>query len=149
MPKFIVWRLWSIYFDHHLPLKPFIGKRRKQSCTPNILRFCTRSNSYPSLPPPAKGRMTFIFDSHPPSSLQRSTRPSPSTPPPPVSEAHDSHLRLSSPFFLQKSTSYGDWDWFYNTDFTNSRGGVEVSRAPLKQRWRGDENGVRVEGKSR
>jgi len=25
-----------IYFDHHLPLKPFIGKRRKQSCTPNI-----------------------------------------------------------------------------------------------------------------
>jgi len=37
MPKFIVWRLWSIYFDHHLPLKPSIGKRRKQSCTPNIL----------------------------------------------------------------------------------------------------------------
>ena len=36
MPKFIVWRLWSIYFDHHLPLKPSIGKRRKQSCTPNI-----------------------------------------------------------------------------------------------------------------
>ena len=35
MPKFIVWRLWSIYFDHHLPLKPSIGKRRKQSCTPN------------------------------------------------------------------------------------------------------------------
>jgi len=32
MPKFIV---WSIYFDHHLPLKPSIGKRRKQSCTPN------------------------------------------------------------------------------------------------------------------
>jgi len=32
---FIVWRLWSIYFDHHLPLKPSIGKRRKQSCTPN------------------------------------------------------------------------------------------------------------------
>ena len=27
MPKFIVWRLWSIYFDHHLPLKPSIGKR--------------------------------------------------------------------------------------------------------------------------
>jgi len=24
-----------IYFDHHLPLKPPIGKRRKQSCTPN------------------------------------------------------------------------------------------------------------------
>jgi len=36
MPKFIVWRLWSIYFDHHLPLKPSIGKRRKQSCIPNI-----------------------------------------------------------------------------------------------------------------
>jgi len=35
MPKFIVWRLWSIYFDHHLSLKPSIGKRRKQSCTPN------------------------------------------------------------------------------------------------------------------
>jgi len=27
--------LWSIYFDHHLPLKPSIGKRRKQSCIPN------------------------------------------------------------------------------------------------------------------
>ena len=40
MPKFIIWRLWSIYFDHHLPLKPFIGKRRKQSCTSNtLLRF--------------------------------------------------------------------------------------------------------------
>ena len=25
-----------IYFDHHLPLKPSIGKRRKQNCTPNI-----------------------------------------------------------------------------------------------------------------
>jgi len=37
MPKIIVWRLWSIYFDHHLSLKPFIGKRRKQSCTPNNL----------------------------------------------------------------------------------------------------------------
>jgi len=36
MPKFIVWRLWSIYFDHHLPLKPSIGKRRKQSCTLNM-----------------------------------------------------------------------------------------------------------------
>ena len=36
MPKFIVWRLWSIYFDHHLPLKPSIGKRWKQSCTCNI-----------------------------------------------------------------------------------------------------------------
>jgi len=36
MPKFIVWRLWSIYFDHHLLLKPSIGKRRKESCTPNI-----------------------------------------------------------------------------------------------------------------
>jgi len=36
MPKFIVWCLRSIYFDHHLPLKPSIGKRRKQSCTPNI-----------------------------------------------------------------------------------------------------------------
>jgi len=36
VPKFIVWRLWSIYFDHHLSLKPSIGKRRKQSCTPNI-----------------------------------------------------------------------------------------------------------------
>ena len=36
MPKFIVWHLWSIYFDHHLPLKLSIGKRRKQSCTPNI-----------------------------------------------------------------------------------------------------------------
>jgi len=35
MLKFIVWRLWSIYFDHHLLLKPFIRKRRKQSCTPN------------------------------------------------------------------------------------------------------------------
>ena len=35
MPKFIVWRLWSIYFDHHLPLKPSIGKW-KQSCIPNI-----------------------------------------------------------------------------------------------------------------
>jgi len=37
MLKFIVWRLWSIYFDHHLPLKPSIGKRRKQSCTPNTI----------------------------------------------------------------------------------------------------------------
>jgi len=41
LPKFIVWRLWSIssmiYFDHHLPLKPSIGKRRKQSCTANML----------------------------------------------------------------------------------------------------------------
>jgi len=36
MPEFIVWRLWCIYFDHHLPLKPSIGKRRKQSCTPII-----------------------------------------------------------------------------------------------------------------
>jgi len=36
MPKFIVWRLWFIYFDHRLLLKPSIGKRRKQSCTPNI-----------------------------------------------------------------------------------------------------------------
>jgi len=35
MPKFIVWHLWSIYFDHHLPLKSSIGIRRKQSCTPN------------------------------------------------------------------------------------------------------------------
>ena len=35
MPKFIVWRLWSIYFDHYLPLKPSIEKRRKQSCTLN------------------------------------------------------------------------------------------------------------------
>jgi len=35
MPKFIVWRLWSIYFDHHLP--PSIGKRRKRSCTPNMM----------------------------------------------------------------------------------------------------------------
>jgi len=35
MTKFIVWRLCSIYFDHHLPLKPSIGKRRKQSCIPN------------------------------------------------------------------------------------------------------------------
>ena len=35
---FIVWRLWSIYFDHHLSLKPFIGKWRKQSCTPNIIQ---------------------------------------------------------------------------------------------------------------
>ena len=41
MPKFIVWRLWSIYFDHYLPLKPSIGKQRKQSCTPNILYFST------------------------------------------------------------------------------------------------------------
>jgi len=32
MSKFIVWRLWYIYFDHHLPLKPSIRKRRKQSC---------------------------------------------------------------------------------------------------------------------
>ena len=39
MPKFIVWCLWSIYFDHHLPLKPSIGKRRKQSCTPNISNY--------------------------------------------------------------------------------------------------------------
>jgi len=38
MPKFIVWHLWSIYFDHHLPLKPSIRKRRKQSCTPNSTR---------------------------------------------------------------------------------------------------------------
>ena len=38
MPKFIVWRLWSIYFDHNLSLKPSIGKRRKQSCIPNINR---------------------------------------------------------------------------------------------------------------
>jgi len=46
MPKFIVWRLWSIYFDHHLPLKPSIGKRRKQSCAPNILRhILLRSNT--------------------------------------------------------------------------------------------------------
>jgi len=30
--------LWSIYFDHHLPLKPSIGKRWKQSCTPNKYR---------------------------------------------------------------------------------------------------------------
>ena len=30
MPKFIVWCLWSIYFDHHLPLKPSIGKRRSK-----------------------------------------------------------------------------------------------------------------------
>jgi len=37
MPKFIVWRLWSIYFDHQLSLKPSIGKQRKQSCTPNII----------------------------------------------------------------------------------------------------------------
>jgi len=36
MPKFIVWRLWSIYFDQHLPLKPSIRKRRKRSCTPNM-----------------------------------------------------------------------------------------------------------------
>jgi len=35
MPKFIVLCLWSIYFDHHLLLKPSIRKRRKQSCTPN------------------------------------------------------------------------------------------------------------------
>ena len=27
--------LLMIYFDHHLSLKPSIGKRRKQSCTPN------------------------------------------------------------------------------------------------------------------
>ena len=32
---FIIWRLWFIYFDHHLSLEPSIGKRRKQSCTPN------------------------------------------------------------------------------------------------------------------
>ena len=38
IPKFIVWRLWSIYFD--LPLKPSVGKRRKQSCTPNIYICC-------------------------------------------------------------------------------------------------------------
>jgi len=47
MPKFIVWHLWSIYFDHHLPLKPSIGKRRKQSCTLNItsnFNFCDASN---------------------------------------------------------------------------------------------------------
>ena len=31
-----VYCMTSIYFDHHLPLKPSIGKRRKQSCTPNI-----------------------------------------------------------------------------------------------------------------
>ena len=36
-PKFIVWHLWSIFFGHHLPLKPSIGKRRKQSCTPNTI----------------------------------------------------------------------------------------------------------------
>jgi len=48
MPKFIVWRLWSIYFDHHLPLKPSIGKRRKQSCTPNIsLRVQSYSTPFP------------------------------------------------------------------------------------------------------
>jgi len=40
MPKFIIWRLWFIYFDHHLLLKPSIGKRRKQSCTPNIYIYC-------------------------------------------------------------------------------------------------------------
>jgi len=28
-----------IYFDHHLPLKPSIGKWRKQSCTSNIFFF--------------------------------------------------------------------------------------------------------------
>jgi len=37
MPKFIVWHLWSIYFDHYLPLKPSIGKRRKQSCIPKYV----------------------------------------------------------------------------------------------------------------
>jgi len=37
MPKLIVWRLWSIYFDHHLPLKLSIGKRQKQSCTSNTI----------------------------------------------------------------------------------------------------------------
>ena len=38
MPKFIIYNLWSIYFNHHLPLKSSIGKRRKQSCTPNSRR---------------------------------------------------------------------------------------------------------------
>jgi len=32
-----VYCMTSIYFDHHLPLKPSIGKRRKQSCTLNNL----------------------------------------------------------------------------------------------------------------
>ena len=32
-----VYCMTSIYFDHHLPLKPSIGKRRKQSCTPNTI----------------------------------------------------------------------------------------------------------------
>ena len=45
MPKFIVWRLWSIYFDHHLPLKPSIGKRRKQSCIPNNILLLLIQNS--------------------------------------------------------------------------------------------------------
>jgi len=49
MPKFIVWRLWSIYFDHHLPLKPSIGKRRKQSCTPNQKIWC---NAQETVVPP-------------------------------------------------------------------------------------------------
>jgi len=52
IPKFIVWRLWSIYFDH-LPLKLSIRKRRKQSCTSNIViqvrsfsfHACTRKNT--------------------------------------------------------------------------------------------------------
>jgi len=47
MPKFIVWRLWSIYFDYHLPLKSSIGKRRKQSCTSNnFMMFFLRKRFY-------------------------------------------------------------------------------------------------------
>jgi len=30
-----VYCMTSIYFDHYLPLKPSMGKRRKQSCTSN------------------------------------------------------------------------------------------------------------------
>ena len=35
--KLTVWHFWSAYFDQHLPLQPSIDKRRKQSCTPNIV----------------------------------------------------------------------------------------------------------------
>ena len=35
MSKLTVWHFWFVYFDQHLPLQPYIEKRRKQSCTPN------------------------------------------------------------------------------------------------------------------
>ena len=68
MSKFIVWRLWSIYFDHYLPLKPSIGKRRKQSCTPNIILifdsiyFCFNDRFYELSFGVPMGRLSFIIN---------------------------------------------------------------------------------------